>query len=341
TFTKQSVRDGRKLAGTSGLGCINCHNLAGRKSLGIPAVDLATAHERLNPGWFMRFLDNPIALNKNTRMPALWPNGVVARKDIADGKVKAQQEALWNYLSLGESIPMPAGMAAKTDGKLLVPGGEPVVLRTFVAEAGPRGIAIGFPARLHVSFDANVVRLVNAWKGDFFDPFGAWSGRKMKFNGPAGVDILKMPPGPSFAKLESATSPWPDPNPKKDRHVGGRFKGYRLDKNRAPILMYELAGVRIEEQPLPNLAPGGATLLRRFNLSVAEKAPEDMVFLAASGEKIVAEKDGVYRVDQQLTVTVNAPGMKPRIRKIDGESQLIVPVRFQNNKAQIEVDLKW
>jgi hypothetical protein len=39
---------GRKLVGVGGLTCIACHQFAGNKSLGIPALDLASTGGRLN-----------------------------------------------------------------------------------------------------------------------------------------------------------------------------------------------------------------------------------------------------------------------------------------------------
>ncbi|NIP96325.1 MAG: hypothetical protein GWO24_23980, partial [Akkermansiaceae bacterium] len=77
-FNYGSARDGQALAGASGLACITCHNLGGRKAVGIPGIDLAEMHQRLNPGWFRRFLLNPQEFNKDTRMPGFWPGGVAS-----------------------------------------------------------------------------------------------------------------------------------------------------------------------------------------------------------------------------------------------------------------------
>ena len=81
TFTEAAAVDGRKLVGTKGLGCVNCHGVGGNKSLGIPSMDLSTVHDRLRPGWFHALLVNPPEKNPGTRMPAFWPDGRVAYKD--------------------------------------------------------------------------------------------------------------------------------------------------------------------------------------------------------------------------------------------------------------------
>ena len=61
---------GRDLMGVKGLNCITCHQLAGHKSLGIQALDLASAPERLRPEWFRDYLINPAAFRPGTRMPS-------------------------------------------------------------------------------------------------------------------------------------------------------------------------------------------------------------------------------------------------------------------------------
>jgi mono/diheme cytochrome c family protein len=337
-FSKQAVKDGRQLTGINGLGCINCHKVAGQKSLGIDTVDLATVGKRLNPGWMTRFLQNPAAINKGTRMPAFWLEGA-AFKDIAGGDATKQQEAIYSYLSLGKSMPLPEGIKSAGDKKELVPA-EPLVLRTFVKDASPRGFAIGYPERVHAIFDANNVRMAQFWRGKFFDPTGAWSGRTMGFNGPLGEDVLNLPPGPTFALLVNNEAPWPEAK-KETRNVGGRFKGYRHDANRLPILIYELEGVRIEEKCLPELEIGGASMLRHFTLA-AEQAPDNMYLMLAAGQKVEAVGAGAWKIDDRLTVKLRTPqNADARIRKSNNSSQLLLPVGFNGGKAEIEVMMSW
>ncbi len=233
-FSTQAVQDGRQLAGTkNGLACITCHNLAGHDSLSIHAVDLATSHQRLNGDWFVRYLGNPQTFNARTRMPALWPMGQTLIKDVAGGKAVAQQEAIWHYLSLGDAMPLPAGL--KIEGTVLTPTDEPIVFRTFMNNASPRAITIGYPERVHVAFDANVVRLAKIWRGTFFDAGGTWNGRAGDFRDLSGTDALDLPPGPALAELPSADTPWPKAE-MQDRNIGGHFKGYRLEfSSESPI----------------------------------------------------------------------------------------------------------
>jgi hypothetical protein len=272
-------------------------------------------------------------------MPGFWLNGMVAFKDVSGGSAEAQQDGIWNYLSLGSAMPLPKGIGGGTKDNELVPGDEPILLRTFVQHAGPRGIAIGFPERIHVSFDANLVRLTNAWKGKFIDPFGAWSGRNMKFNGPLGESVLNMPPGPSFAALASPETLWPNPDPMTHREIG-RFKGYKYDANRVPILIYAQDGLSIEEQAKPELELGGVILIRSFTIT-GDTVPSGYHFIAAAGKVIESAGPGEWTVDESTTVTIAAPGMVPIIRSGKNGKELLVPLVLTNQNATIEVKLQW
>src|SRR4030095_10600400 len=59
SFPADAGKFGRKLVGVGGLTCIACHNFSGNKSLGVPALDLATVGQRLEWGWFRRYLLDP------------------------------------------------------------------------------------------------------------------------------------------------------------------------------------------------------------------------------------------------------------------------------------------
>ncbi|MBI1373807.1 MAG: c-type cytochrome [Phycisphaera sp.] len=343
-FDQKSVAAGRRLVGVSpspsksGLGCINCHNVAGQTSIGIPGIDLATVHDRLNPGWFKRWLANPVEVKPGTRMPGFWA-GASIFPDVLGGDAGKQQEAIWNYLSLGKSMPLPAGFSAMSaKNNELVPLDVPVMYRTFVDGASPRGIVVGYPEKVNIAFDANVVRLAEIWRGRFWDPSNTWTGRSGGFGKPLGTDVMDMPNGPAIAFLESEDQPWPNPDIKKERNVGGDFKGYRLDKERRPIFHYNLKGVDIEEALIPQLKQGGVTLMRRFTVD-APSDPSGLYVLVAEGKKIAKDGDAFVVDGGKLTVTVVKAADNARIREVGGTQQLVIPATKKN--AVIEVDYKW
>src|SRR5687767_4800708 len=163
-------------------------------------------------------------------------------------------------MSAGKSMVLPAGLQP-VGGFELIPVDEPIIHRTFMAEVGPRAVLVGFPDNVHVAFDANVVRLAKAWRGQFFDAKGMWEGRGGAAFGPLGKDVMNLPPGPAFVALAGPDAAWPVA---QERNLGGDFLGYKLDKELQPIFRYRLNGVLIEEQPLPVLKAAGANLLRKF-----------------------------------------------------------------------------
>jgi hypothetical protein len=207
-------------------------------------------------------------------------------------------------------------------------------------DTGPRAIAAGFPEKLHVAFDASHVRLAQVWRGRFFDAAGVASGRTDTFLGPLGEDVLSMPPGPAFAVLESRSAPWPAAK-REERNIGGRFRGYILDKQRRPVFRYTLGGVDIREQPLPVVQPGGAILVRQFELRAESGAAPHLYFLGAVGRQIEPMADGSYLVDGQMTVRLESDApLKPFVRKQPRGSELILPVP-REEETTFRVTIRW
>ena len=340
-FTAASAQDGRTLVGTRGLGCINCHGLLGLKSLGMPAPELTLEHERLRPTWFHELLINPPTKNPATRMPQFWPEGQVAFANLAGGTMDSQIDAIWNYLSLGDSMTLPAGLQPSSDE--LIPIDQPIVMRTMMAGAGNRSILVGFPEGVHVAFDGDVVRMAVAWKGRFFDMKGWWEGRGGQHLSPLGHDLLKLPSGPAIAILNSPNDPWPVIHP-GDRHVGGKFKGYVLDKQERPTFHYILKdNLDIQEQPLPHLTANGPELIRSFHVSAKEPV-QNAYLLAAEGSKIESKGPNDWLVDGKLTITLKSQSGtgQPIVRQSNGSSELLVPLAFSDNKpADFTVEMTW
>ena len=346
-FGAQSAQDGRLLLGVKGLGCVNCHGVDAVKSLGMPAPDLTTTHDRLKYGWFKQWMDNPPAMKAGTRMPQFWlghepPANV---KDVAGGTEDGQQAALWNYLSMGPSMMLPVGLLP--GGFELVPSDGPIVHRTFMAGVGPRAILVGFPESVHVAFDANGVKLAEAWRGKFFDAGGMWNGRGGNWNGPLGNDVIAMPPGPAIAILEHPDSPWPQlemgRRDEKYRNVGGHFKGYVLDKDERPTFHYTLNDIDIHEQPMPVLRTARADLVRKFELEGKEPV-KGLYFLAAEGKSIEQKSPGVWSVDDgKLNVRLTSKDMKlePTVRDSNGHKQLLLPIQFSNGTAAFDEEMSW
>ena len=225
---------GRALVGTTGLSCITCHQLNGKRSLGIQAMDLAHAPDRLRPAWFRDYLINPAKFRPGTRMPSFWPDGKPMLKGNGNSTDR-QIDSIWVYLSEIDQSRLPEGMEKKGNFELK-PKGRPMIFRTFMEGAGMHGIAIGFERGFHASFDVDTIAWSQAWQGRFLDAEGTWDDRFTPLAPPLGKAVVDLP-GDDWVR--------------KDHPEGGRaaltFRGYRLDKQGEPTFLIDAEGVGLED----------------------------------------------------------------------------------------------
>jgi mono/diheme cytochrome c family protein len=339
----KAFESGRRLLGVSsnpglsGFGCVNCHSVAGNAGQGTPGPDLALAPARLNYRWFDKWLTAPQSVRSNTRMPGFWGDEPLL-PDVEGGVPARQRAAIWAYLRRG-ATPLPEGVLAQSAAQELKVTSEPIVYRTFMKNGGPRAIVVGNPEAVHVAFDANVVRMVNTWRGRFWDPSGTWTGRAGAFNEPLGDHVLNFPAGPAFAKLANANSPWPLAT-LESRELGGRFLGYRLDDRRRPVFRYLLEGVTISEVARPVVDDKGFTLVRAFSF---DKPAEGLTFLAGEGHRIERVSAGRYVVDGHVNLKVPvafAAGASLRVAPHDGGLQQLL-ISMPRNARAFELEIVW
>ncbi|MBU6398685.1 MAG: cytochrome c1 [Verrucomicrobia bacterium] len=329
---------GRKLVGTEGLSCIQCHVFAGHKSLGVPAIDLTWMPRRLLQDWFRRYLLDPQSLRPGTRMPTFWPDGKSARRDILGGDTERQINAIWAYLSLSPQAGLPPGLI---HGRMeLVASNEAVIYRNFIAGVSPRGIGVGYPEKANLAFDADQLRLSLIWQGPFIDAARHRTGRGEGFEPPLGYNVVPLPPGAPFAVLESEATPWPEAVGKA---AGYQMRGYQLELEgeRRPTFRYTFGRIRIQD--FPEAVPGELdAALRRTLTFQADPPPDHLWFRAWAGSSVDAKPDGSYLADGKVKLRFDlAGGPPPRIRREHGRTELLVPVTFSGNAARIVENIVW
>ena len=344
--TPHAEKEGWKLVGVKGLGCINCHGARGAKSIGVPGADLTVVRDRVRPEWFRRWMADPGKLVPGTRMPSFWNEGKSSVMEIAGGAFDPQVNAIWTYLQQGPEMVLPLGLRLD-DSDEIVPFDEIIVLRAFVTGVGSRSILVGNPESIHWVFDANTMRLAKAWRGKFFDAAGIWESRGGSERGPLGKDIIDLPAGPSFAVLDSQAAPWPEANRdarKFERNTGGTFKGYTLDKQGRPTFRYVLNEVMIQETESPVGSGEKAGFERNFKLT-AGGSTKDLFFLAATGRKIEEKGPGVWLIDGRQTIHLSVEGQTTAVTEIrdgkDGMKLLVAPIKFLEKAAVIKVEVGW
>jgi len=339
--------NGLRLVGNEGLSCIACHTFAGHPSLGIPALDLSTAPQRLTADWFRRYLLEPAKLRPGTRMPSFWPDGVAANKTILDGDPEKQIGAIWSYLVSDKvATELPPGLIAPK--MELAPKTEPLIYRNFIKDAGSRAIGVGYPEKVNLAFDANQMGLALVWHGQFMDPSRHWVGRGNGWQPPLGYSVVKFPPGVPFAAIEDVKELWPKP---AERAVGYQFRGYEYDPARRPKFLYRLGEVEVTDFFLPvKIGAKAETGFRRTLTLHGSKTSANLWFRAAIADKVTELGNDTYLVDDSMRIVLLSPSekgpravsdRKPVLRSSEGKFELLVPVIFASGRAEITEEISW
>ena len=103
---KADATVGRMLVGLEGYGCITCHGVGDEPPMAAfeaVGVNFAQSAERLRPGWYHRWMDDPLRITPSTRMPRYADpvTGKAVRPDILDGDATAQFDAIAAWLANG------------------------------------------------------------------------------------------------------------------------------------------------------------------------------------------------------------------------------------------------
>jgi hypothetical protein len=182
------------------------------------------------------------------------------------------------------------------------------------------------------AFDANDLRIALLWHGAFMDASRHWLGRGQGFQPPLGDNVLKLPEGVSFAMLADPTDAWPT---QKAKELDYRFLGYRLGEARRPTFRYQIGKAMVEDE-LVATSNEPFTSVRRTLTITAATPVDNLWYRAATGDKI-SVNDDVATIDDSWRVrTADA-----KLRKSNGKTELIVPVRFIDGKATIVQEFEW
>ena len=329
---------GQELVSGNALACIKCHTFASYPATGIQAISLTTMHKRLRADWFQRYLLEPQQYRPGTRMPNSFLNGVSAAKDILEGQPEAQIAAMWQYLQEGEKAGIPAGLLP--DPIELVPDREPIVYRNFIEGVSPRGIAVGFPEQAHFTWDANEMCLSLIWHGAFIDAGRHWRGRGQGKQPPLGVHVLSVERSVPFVVENAAFAEWPAESAKERQF---RFRGYQLDDQKRPVLMYEHPHVRFREQLIPQpQEKAEANFLRQIHVEPVDGRAGTITFLVARGQHLESLENQWLLVDHGLKIQVRLDGEDAKIRLLEQQGQKLAVLEIPADRPSlIEQVLSW
>jgi len=320
---------GRKIVGTDGLSCIACHRFNRQPAHSMQVLDLTNLTGRLNEDWFRRFLRDPDTFQAGTRMPSLWPNGHTLLPTVLDGDTDRQHAALWSYLSDGTNARSPEGLSRKN--LEIIVGGEAVVYRGKLWEAGFRAIAAGYPGQLNAAFDSEEMRLAYIWRGRFLDTSTHWTNQGMGLVKPLGSDVALFPHGSPLALLPEKDSPWPTETSKA---MGMRFSGYQLDTLRRPTLIYHFHEMDIKDF----MSTSGESSLHR-TIQFTSSKPNRLYFRIAKGP-ITSAGDHAWRLNELITIKFQNHVL-PFLRGKGDQTELVVPIHFNEANHELEIDYAW
>ena len=330
---------GRELVGDKGMNCITCHAFAGEHVGTMASLDLVdSTAQRLRPEWFRSFLQEPSRFKPGTVMPQFFIGGVSARPQLGGGDVGRQLDAIWHYLTAGRNVRKPSGM--RSPPIELTVGDDAVMLRRSVQNTGKRGISVGLPLHVNLTFDAETLGMNQIWWGSFIDASGVWTGQGSGEARVLGKELATLPKGPAFVELPDPEAPWPAVS---RRDLGQQFLGYDLDSRQRPTFRYVCAGVTITDATvdLPGESLGGATarpILRR-TLTFASAADKTLHFRAALAARVEDLGNGSARVGPKLLLRM--PAAKFRIRPAGEQREVLFEVAIRGGRAELVIEYLW
>jgi hypothetical protein len=243
-------------------------------------------NQRVRYDWYLRWLEQPQKMQPGTRMPTVFPDGKTTIAAVLGGSADAQAEAMWAYLSLGPTLPLPPGLEPNIKGRIVSVTDKPLVLRCFMPEVGARAIAVGYPSGVSIGWDANTCRTVYAWSGNFLDAAPIWNDRGGSPVKTLGTRFWMSPGGHPWALTAGKDPPdfaaqakdpaWGAGLPDNKIFEGVKqlqFQGYRLDPAGFPTFHYLVAAggkepMTVAEKPEPLRSPLAVGVRRTFTLGL-------------------------------------------------------------------------
>lgn len=318
---------GRQLVDNGGLACIKCHSFGDYKGLGIQAVNLLDLTPRLRDDWIHRYIQNPASLRPGTRMPSGFPNGKSVVDDLYGGDPSSQIAAIWTYLAEGKKAAVPKGLLPSPIE--LKPETAPIIYRNFITGLNPRGIAVGYPEKVNIAFDAESLGLTLLWQNEFIDAAKHWQGRGPGSQRPMGDNVVTYQSAPAIAVLLDADAVWPS---KQDK----QFLGYNLDTNGRPTFRYIVDGV-ITSDGLSPITNGDSLGLRRTILTEGGSADRQSIAVRAATSGSIEQANGKFILENGMRLVVRDGDAT--IRSSNGKRELLIYASADN--SPVSYDILW
>ncbi len=179
-------------------------------------------------------------------------------------------------------------------------------------------VSVGSPEQVHYTYDLDRGTIFQIWRGSFLDATPMWHDRGDGSSRPRGVAKILTKPVFTLAKLSSTQTAW------KTDTVGANFrsKGYTLDTNGSPTFHYQIEGVNVSDMIKTSAEAQGLTR------EITVQNPTNGMYAKIAEDKTIQEiSKGRYLIgDKSYYLQLNDTGVKPVLREINGNQELLVPV---------------
>lgn len=227
--------------------------------------------------------------------------------------------------------------------------GEAIVHRTFVPDAKPRAIGVGYPGEVNLVWDADVLNLAYVYRGEFMDVAPLWNGRGSASK-PLGRDREMSAYGLPFQVLEDLDEPW-EPfseakvkykrdtaNPNEEitinvRHPDYQFRGYRLDAMRSPTFNYDYRKLVVTDRFEPEEIEGVTSLVRTLKI---DGAADQNTYLRIAESVSQSITNNWISVSDNLKVRVG--GAEIISRRIGDKTEILVPI---TGNQTLTISYRW
>ena len=228
------------------------------------------------------------------------------------------------------SLPEPDPVGAIS----IEPGTKSEMVRSFVQMPGEKqkrthSLSVGSPTGLHYTLDLDQMALLQVWKGDFANVTEMWYERgEPQLLEPMGATVY-LPGQTALMVLTNESTAWPD-------SVGEnilRYKGLTVDKQGAPTISYELAGLAITDA----VRPENDVLTRTLSLTgTADGTPYCRI---AAGSSVEEVSKGLYAIDDHRYYVRFDPKLKVKQRLSKGKQELLLPVVMKNGAGSVQYSI--
>ncbi|GAB3641846.1 PA14 domain-containing protein [Spirosoma arcticum] len=220
--------------------------------------------------------------------------------------------------------PDPVGVISVT------PETKSQLIRSFVQMPGEKtkrthSLSVGSPGGYHYTLDLNQMALLQAWKGNFANVTEMWHERgEPQLLSPLGTTVY-LPAQPALLVLTNDNTPWPDSISENSLH----YKELTVDKQGAPTITYELAGLTVTDA-IRTRQNGLETdgLVRTLSLT---GSPDGTPFCrVAAGSSIEEVSKGLYAINDRSYYIQFDPKANVKLRQSSGKQELLLPVPMKN-----------